>query len=86
MKRPLTAEKTELLLAFVRGYIPFAEDGYIPFAEDGYIPFAGEMIGPTYGLYMGGDPRNFSPEQRERHRRMCEARGAASGASRRIRL
>jgi len=64
MKRAVTNDEIELLLSFVREHIDFAE----------------EMTGPNYGPYMGGDPHTFTPdpqdsteEERERHKRACEA-------------
>jgi hypothetical protein len=64
MKRAPTSDEIELLLSFAGDYIKFAE----------------EMIGPVYGPYMGGNPRNFTPDpddateqEIERHRRACEA-------------
>jgi len=62
MKYELTTEDIELMTEFIREYLPMAED----------------MALPNYGPFMGGDPRNFSPdpecsteEERQRHREAC---------------
>ncbi len=64
INRTLTTEEIDLLVDFAREYLQFAE----------------EFAGPNYGPFCGGDPRNFEPDpeasteqQRERHRKACEA-------------
>ena len=50
----------------------------VDFAE-AFIDMADEMSQPTYGVFHGGDPRNFSPDpesstvvELQRHREDCE--------------
>lgn len=62
--RQLTTDEVALVLDFVRDYIEDATD----------------MAQPVYGVFHGGDPRNFSPdpdastaEERRCHQQACEA-------------
>jgi hypothetical protein len=51
----------------------------LDFARE-YVDWADEMAQPSYGVFHGGDPNNFTPDperstgaERETHRLACEA-------------